>query len=223
MKEAEWCACEDAFSMLHARREKLNNRKLRLFAVACCRRVWDRLTTERQKKAVELAERFADGEITREQFKRSRRAALVAESGGLAADAVNYALHNDAFNAARFAAGNAAPLAVEERVTLGGVGSVLRYSGAAEQLERRVQAALLRCIAGARYRLPKVKPVWLTSDVLALARGIYAERAFDRMPILADALQDAGCDSAPILDHCREANPVHVRGCWVVDLVLGKA
>src|SRR5688572_30016744 len=110
MKEAEWCACENVFMMLHPRGKKLSNRKLRLFAVACCRRIWDRLTTERQKKAVELAERFAEGEITREQFRRSRRAALVAESGGLAADAVNYALHNDAFNAAWFAAGNSAPL-----------------------------------------------------------------------------------------------------------------
>ena len=64
-------------------------------------------------------------------------------------------------------------------------------------------------------------PAWLTSTVLALAKGIYEERAFDRMPILADALQDAGCDSADILDHCRGPGP-HVRGCWVVDLVLGK-
>ncbi len=63
---------------------------------------------------------------------------------------------------------------------------------------------------------------WLTSDVLALARGIYAERAFDRMPILADALQDAGCNNDDVLNHCRDANQVHVRGCWVVDLLLGK-
>jgi hypothetical protein len=68
-----------------------------------------------------------------------------------------------------------------------------------------------------------MKPAWLTSDVLALARGIYDDRAFDRMPILADALQDAGCDSADILDHCRDSKQVHVRGCWVVDLVLGKS
>ncbi|WP_439626966.1 hypothetical protein [Gemmata sp.] len=68
-----------------------------------------------------------------------------------------------------------------------------------------------------------VDPAWLTSDVLALARGIYAERAFDRMPILADALQDAGCDNEDVLTHCRDASAPHVRGCWVVDLVLGMA
>jgi hypothetical protein len=62
---------------------------------------------------------------------------------------------------------------------------------------------------------------YLTSTVLALAQGIYEEKAFDRMPILADALQDAGCDNSDILNHCRGPGP-HVRGCFVVDLCLGK-
>ena len=64
-------------------------------------------------------------------------------------------------------------------------------------------------------------PNWLTSTVVALARGIYEERAFDRLPILADALEDAGCDSADLLAHCRGDGP-HVRGCWVIDVLLGK-
>jgi hypothetical protein len=70
-------------------------------------------------------------------------------------------------------------------------------------------------------RPPEFDPTWLSSDVVALARGIYDERAFDRMPILADALQDAGYDNTDILTHCRGPGP-HVRGCWVVDLVLGR-
>jgi len=57
---------------------------------------------------------------------------------------------------------------------------------------------------------------------VALARGIYDDRAFDRMPILADALQDAGCVNEDVLNHCRDAQQTHIRGCWVVDLVLGK-
>ncbi len=69
----------------------------------------------------------------------------------------------------------------------------------------------------------RFKIEWLTTDVLALATGIYEDRAFDRMPILADALQDAECDNDDILTHCRDAKGVHVRGCWVVDLVLGKS
>jgi hypothetical protein len=67
----------------------------------------------------------------------------------------------------------------------------------------------------------RLDPAWQTPTVLALARGIHANCAFDRLPILADALQDAGCDNEDILSHCRGDGP-HVRGCWVVDLVLGK-
>jgi hypothetical protein len=66
-----------------------------------------------------------------------------------------------------------------------------------------------------------INPHWRTSTSLALAQGIYTDRAFDRLPILADALEDAGCDNADILNHCRQPGE-HVRGCWVVDLILGK-
>jgi hypothetical protein len=80
---------------------------------------------------------------------------------------------------------------------------------------------LLREVLGNPFRPVTVDPAWLTPTVVALAAGIYADRAFDRLPILADALQDAGCDLADIHAHCRGPGP-HVRGCWVVDLVLGK-
>jgi hypothetical protein len=93
---------------------------------------------------------------------------------------------------------------------------------AAYEDEEVCQAAIVRDVFGNPFRPVAVDPQWLTSDVLALARGIYEERAFDRMPILADALQDAGCDSDDVLTHCRDASAPHVRGCWVVDLVLGK-
>ncbi|HJZ55855.1 MAG TPA: hypothetical protein VKE74_12880 [Gemmataceae bacterium] len=65
-------------------------------------------------------------------------------------------------------------------------------------------------------------PSWRTSTALALAGGIYADRAFDRLQILADALEDAGCENADILSHCRDPKLTHVRGCWAVDLVLAK-
>lgn len=87
--------------------------------------------------------------------------------------------------------------------------------------ELATQADLFRDIFGNPFRSVEFRLEWFTSDVLLLARGIYADRAFDRMPILADALQDAGCDDDDILNHCREARE-HVRGCWVVDLLLGK-
>ena len=82
-------------------------------------------------------------------------------------------------------------------------------------------ASIVRDVFRNPFRPVAVDPAWLTSDVVALAGGVYAERAFDRLPILADALQDAGCDHAGVLDHCRSEGP-HVRGCWVVDLLLGK-
>lgn len=84
------------------------------------------------------------------------------------------------------------------------------------------QAALLRCILGNPYRPVVLDPAWRTSTVVQLAQGIYDDRDFSAMPILADALQDAGCDNADVLNHCRDTGP-HARGCWVVDLILGKA
>jgi hypothetical protein len=86
----------------------------------------------------------------------------------------------------------------------------------------RGQAEIIRDIVGNPFRPVALDPAWRTSDVFLLARGIYDDRAFDRMPILADALQDAGCDNDNILSHCHNTNQVHARGCWVVDLLLGK-
>jgi hypothetical protein len=87
--------------------------------------------------------------------------------------------------------------------------------------EAAAQADLLREVFGNPFRPVTPDPSWRTSTVLALAAGIHGELAFDLMPILADALMDAGCDDADVLDHCRGGGP-HVRGCWLVDLLLGK-
>ena len=79
------------------------------------------------------------------------------------------------------------------------------------------QAALLREIFGNPFRLLSRESHWTTPTVLSLADSIYENRDFDRLPLLADALEEAGCDNADILAHCRGPGP-HVRGCWVVDL-----
>src|SRR5262249_42286549 len=63
--------------------------------------------------------------------------------------------------------------------------------------------------------------IWNDGTVVKLAQAIYDERAFDRLPILADALEEAGCQDQDILGHCRSGGE-HVRGCWIVDLLLGK-
>ena len=80
---------------------------------------------------------------------------------------------------------------------------------------------MIHCIFGNPFRPATADPAWLTSTAVALAAGIYEDRAFDRLPILADSLEDAGCTNADILTHLRGPGP-HVRGCWALDLVLGK-
>ncbi len=81
---------------------------------------------------------------------------------------------------------------------------------------------LLRDIFGNPFRPVPFSPKWATDTAVSLARTMYESRDFSAMPILADAFQDAGCDSEDILNHCRDVNATHVRGCWVVDRVLGK-
>jgi hypothetical protein len=87
---------------------------------------------------------------------------------------------------------------------------------------RTQQAVLIREVFGNPFVTSEFEARWRTSNVVDLARTIYEERVFDRMPILADALMDAGCADESILDHCREPRS-HVRGCWVVDLILGRS
>src|SRR5262245_7375188 len=104
--------------------------------------------------------------------------------------------------------------------------SVRRQPGFEQALERErgSQCGHFREIIGNPFRPPAVDMDWLAwndGTVRKIAQAIYVERAFDRMPVLADALEDAGCDDADLLRHCREPGE-HVRGCWVVDLLLGK-
>jgi hypothetical protein len=102
--------------------------------------------------------------------------------------------------------------------------AVYDASGRADFLSEKLgQSLLLRDILGPLlFRSIALVPSWLSSTVTYLAESIYTNRAFDRLPILADALEEAGCDNADILNHCRQSGE-HVRGCWVVDLLLGKS
>jgi len=86
----------------------------------------------------------------------------------------------------------------------------------------RELSALVRDICGNPFQAVTFDPAWRTATVVALAAGIYAERTFNSLPILADALEEAGCINADLLNHCRQPGE-HVRGCWAVDLVLGKS
>lgn len=87
--------------------------------------------------------------------------------------------------------------------------------------DRSLLDPLMQCVLGPALK-PPVDPTWLTSIVVSLATGIQSDEAFDRLPILADALEDAGCDNSELLTHLR-SDDTHVKGCWALDLVLGKS
>ena len=93
-------------------------------------------------------------------------------------------------------------------------------SGAAEELA--IQSQIVRCAIGNPFVPVRFDPAWATDTATTLARQMYDSREFSAMPILADALQDAGCENAELLNHCRDPHATHVRGCWVCDLVLAK-
>src|SRR6516162_6936927 len=206
MDEAEWLACDDPKEMLCIWGTVQSPRRRRLFKVSCCWRI-SHLLTEAGENAVTAAENFADGKI-------SEQALYAAWHGvGFPKDQKR-----------RFAAAAARAASVSSRNDLAVHCAACADNAAAKKkAERLVQCDFLRDIFGNLFRDVKVNPAWLTSTVVALAQGIYDDYAFDRMPILADALQDAGCDNEDILNHCRDPKQIHVRGCWVVDLVLQKA
>ena len=93
---------------------------------------------------------------------------------------------------------------------------------ATTSVEITQQVHLLQELFGNPFKPITIEHAWRTQTVVALARVIHAERSFDLMPVLADALQDAGCDNDTILTHCRDTKHVHVRGCWLVDKLLRK-
>jgi hypothetical protein len=93
---------------------------------------------------------------------------------------------------------------------------------AGKQEEEEALCGIVRDVLGNPFRPVKFSPKWRTSTAVALAKQMYKSNDFGAMPILADALQDAGCGSEEVLGHCRDAKQTHVRGCWVVDGVLGK-
>jgi len=220
MTEAEWLACTDPTPMLEYLRGKASDRKLRLFAVACCRHIWEWLPDSRSRVAVEAAERFADGEASADELLLCRLAAnrALSERSKNAPD--------DRYRFVLFAASDAAYSKAWSAADMMPIDAAWPTSeGVVSCVENRNvlnhQAVLLWEIFGNPFRPVTADPRWLTSTVVAHAQTIYEERAFDRLPILADALEDARCDDADILNHLRGDGP-HVRGCWAVDLVLGK-
>jgi hypothetical protein len=231
MTEAEWRASDDPKDML-TQVGIGPQRKLRLFACACCRRIWHLITDERCRNAVEVAERYADGLVKeRERAKANRQASKVSEEIEAAAQTEWEVLSRSAsFQAAAYAvelsgqvAWNGAGWAAAAVgfVAMNGNPRATARERMARRREESAQCNLLRDIFGNPFRPAAIGGRHVTPKITKLAETIYDRRAFDRLPVLADALDDAGCDEADVLAHCRGPGP-HVRGCWVVDLVLGK-
>ncbi len=219
MKEQEWLACDDSTPMLEFIVGQASDRKLRLFACACTRAVRELLWVNFYSKlALQRAEEYAEGKGTPEDLLAAQndvRDRLELYGAEPIYDASFWAcgpnIAEDLSECAFYAANTSMKLIQDE---------IEAYRVRAEAV--RQQSHFLRDVLGpVLFRSILLDPRWRTSTVVGLAEAIYADRAFDRLPILADALQDAGCEDADILAHCRGDGP-HVRGCWVVDLVLGK-
>jgi hypothetical protein len=209
MTETEWTGGSNPGLMLEFLKDKASERKLRLFAVACCRLSTRGMEEVRNHRAVVTAEQFADDKASADDLAAAKKDAatwisdVAAPHGYQAASrVVSFMSEQEAIEAAK-AAG------------LGQFGS-RDYSSI-----HQAQSNLLREIFGNPFRSISLDPAWLTSKVVRLAQSIYDDRAFERLPALADALEEAGSYDPDKLSHCRGPE-LHVRGCWVLDLILGK-
>jgi hypothetical protein len=206
----------DHLEGLRWNRTKAGRRKLRLFGCACCRRVW-RLTANKGRRWIEQAERMADG----------HRLSGASPPRPFHLGTISGHPNKQALGAAHLLLDTNVLLASATvcRITMFATGSeesLLGGTGDATLIEEREQARLARDIFGNPFRPVAFDPRWRSESAVALARTAYDTRDFTLLPILADALEEAGCDHADVLAHCRDPNGVHVRGCWVVDGVLGK-
>ena len=284
MTQAQWLTSDDPQAMLgwfrgldgqdrpipfhgglmHGR-QMISDRKLRLFACACCRLVWDRLADPRSRKAVEVAERLADGEVTVEEAVLARDLASVASMEAVPGGRITRS-GIACWMALQALAIHRPDTACQTMVR---TARYLHNDDRAKRAAAAAQAAVLRDIVGNPFRPVTLPPgpllpprkcecgrgrhknrpqshnvcavcngegvvcdpgpcPWLTPTVLALALAAYAERQPDgtldpfALAVLADALEDAGCERHGLLRHLHSPGP-HVRGCWAVDLILGKS
>jgi hypothetical protein len=222
MTPSWWPISNDPDRMLQSLRGRASDRKLRLYACACCRRIWDWLDDPRSRAAVQLAEQVADGAGPNSVAAQAAAAQAVADLHAYQT-ALRYC-----YGAARSSLLPSAWEAAEECTSdlllaaQGGLWAEYPMSQSNRAKTAREQSRLLREIFGAFGRPPSLHPAWLTKDVTALARRIDKEQCFDRLPELADLLASPGCSDAELLSHCR--NEVgHMRGCWAVDAVLQRA
>jgi hypothetical protein len=250
MTEAEWLTCTDPTPMLEFVQGKSSDRKLQLFACACCRRLLGLFPNAAIRGAVEFGELDADDLASPEDLRQAAQSAaswLDAQSTLHAATENTHAERSAtrtaqgltqrhpigrallALYTARDAAEAVRCAANDRRAIREAPGAdVVRVARATWQAaevayttERKVQAAFLRDIVGDPFRSVPRDPDWQRPEVFVFAEIIYDRQEFERLPELADLLEDMGSAERSLLAHCR-AEGQHVRGCWVLDLLLDR-
>src|SRR5262245_20153626 len=239
MNESEWLVSEDAHSMLdylrrqhRVHRTMIGKRKLRLFVCACFRSVWQLLPGPRSRTAVEVGERLADGTATDDEVQAAYREASLARPFRWPTTSKAFANHPAAHHQPAIPSLGHGVLYCLDHVPWGAVEKVSALLVALARLTEvpvpsaapEFRAGLVRDLFGNPFRPVCPDVEWLTANrgiVPKMARAIHDAHSFEDLPVLADALEEAGCYDPAILAHCR-AGGLHARGCWVVDTLLGR-
>ncbi|QJW93189.1 hypothetical protein [Frigoriglobus tundricola] len=238
MTEADWLTTTDFETHVRFVADRLSPRRSRLLAAGFCRAASSLFDLPDLIAALAVVEEYADGlapvaeldkarQFCRALALRANEAYTRHYDGGLSG-AEDY-VRRELGWAVSFTAGGLVPVvdvgtraahaAVQARTGAGLLQSVADTPATAEQA--RVMLGVVWDVVGNPFRPVAFEPTWRTDTVVSLARQVYESREFGALPILADALQDAGCDNSHVLTHCRHESG-HVRGCWVLDGVLGK-
>jgi hypothetical protein len=222
MTEKQWLKATDPAEMLELLGPHASDRKLRLFACACCRRVWHIVTSPKLEQALPLLEDSIEGKA-KDRGRAHKLAGEMLTDGSSTQACIGAELWKASQKAFKRDEYGFYRIGYSVQAALGwAAGGFHPVFTNAVKAERKEQAKVVREMFGSPFRPVHFSPQWRTSDVLTLARQMYDSRDFGAMPILADALQEAGCDSEDLLGHLRDPHVVHVRGCWALDLVLGK-
>jgi hypothetical protein len=230
MTEAQWLTSSSPWELVYwmigvQRAAVTTDERFRRFGIACCRRLAGALAPG-HISALDQLDQYIDAGSPSGGLRLPRKLCRTVplapvttppSAASHAVRAVEQCLKSKCSQAA-MASEDAARAMNETRAVVGSGGGRKRRK---ENPELAVQAALIRDIFANPFRPVAFSPEWRTNTAVSLARQMYESRDFSAMPILADALQDAGCDNEDVLNHCRHPG-VHVRGCWCVDLLLGK-
>jgi hypothetical protein len=220
MTEREWLECDDPNAILKfVCGQAASERKLRLFAIACCRTYWHLLRKKQMRSVRRLvltAESYAEGEATEESLDEALASVKCPRRGEDVGLVEKLAFTASCISDPHVGVG---PQAAAEAAAW----ETSRWAADSGLIVPEVQAALLRDIFSFSLPQPMARCclTWRDGMVSVTAEEMYRSRDFNDSPVLADMLDEAGCTDEALLSHLRSPGP-HVRGCWALDLLLGK-